>query len=345
MKHVILEQYTFTPSTKTIVVTGKYIRDEQLLLITNVTRGTVLYNFSDPSLGATVTQSISTTTGLETTTIVLAYNTASHSSSDNIQILVEETYAEIVPAETFMDPVGKMRISQPQSLIDTDFEYGTQPTKWESISLLNNRPSAFYDATNSLTITNVTSSTTTVTIAIANTSGLTAGQPIFVVGSLDIGNADGWWVIDTVTTNTSITYKTFTAPTQVGGTLYDSLKTYVFAGTFYTGAAIPTSSITADGSKITVTTSNIHGLTLGNHVYIVSTTGLTGVNGTWHNSGNPTAGTNATYTWSGSTGPYFVACGEENGPVEPDARKYECDCCGEPKVYGAEELIIMGLYH
>ena len=42
---------------------------------------------------------------------------------------------------------------------------------------------------------------------------------------------------------------------------------------------------------------------------------------------------------------YCLACGEENGPVEPDARKYECDCCGEPKVYGAEELIMMGLYH
>ncbi len=51
-KHVILESYTFTPSTKTIVVNGKQIRQEQLLLITNVTRNTVIYNFSDPNLGA-----------------------------------------------------------------------------------------------------------------------------------------------------------------------------------------------------------------------------------------------------------------------------------------------------
>ena len=293
MKHVIIEQYAFTPSTKTVVVTGKNIRLEQLLLITNVTRGTVIYNFSDPSLTATVTNTVSTTTGLETTTIVVAYNTASHSSTDKLAIMVEETYAEITPNETLQDPVGKIRVSQPQSLIDTDFEYGTQPTKWESISLLNNRPSAFYDATSSITFTNITSSGTTVTIALTNTTGLIAGQPIFVIGTLDIGNSDGWWVIDTVTTNTSITYKTFNAPTQVGGTLYDANKSYVFGATFYTGAAISCASVVADGTKITVTTTYAHGLTIGNHVYIVLTTGLTGVNGTWQIATTPT---NTTFT-------------------------------------------------
>lgn len=28
---------------------------------------------------------------------------------------------------------------------------------------------------------------------------------------------------------------------------------------------------------------------------------------------------------------------------EPDAREYECPRCGEPKVYGAEEAMMMGL--
>ena len=31
------------------------------------------------------------------------------------------------------------------------------------------------------------------------------------------------------------------------------------------------------------------------------------------------------------------------GGVEPDARGYECDDCGEPTVYGAEELLLQ--YH
>jgi len=40
---------------------------------------------------------------------------------------------------------------------------------------------------------------------------------------------------------------------------------------------------------------------------------------------------------------FCIACGEEAYGVEPDARGYECESCGEAKVYGAEELIIMGL--
>ena len=38
-----------------------------------------------------------------------------------------------------------------------------------------------------------------------------------------------------------------------------------------------------------------------------------------------------------------LACGAEADGVEPDARQYECECCGEPKVYGLAELLIMGL--
>ena len=49
-KHVILEGYTFSPSTNTVTITGKGIRREQLLLITNTTQNVVIYNFSDPSL-------------------------------------------------------------------------------------------------------------------------------------------------------------------------------------------------------------------------------------------------------------------------------------------------------
>ena len=45
-------------------------------------------------------------------------------------------------------------------------------------------------------------------------------------------------------------------------------------------------------------------------------------------------------------GPYggqgiCLACGEEATGCEPDARKYECDCCGKRAVYGAEEALLM----
>jgi Zn finger protein HypA/HybF involved in hydrogenase expression len=42
---------------------------------------------------------------------------------------------------------------------------------------------------------------------------------------------------------------------------------------------------------------------------------------------------------------YCLKCGSKAHNVEPDARKYECEHCGATKVYGAEELALMGLYH
>ena len=43
---------------------------------------------------------------------------------------------------------------------------------------------------------------------------------------------------------------------------------------------------------------------------------------------------------------FCLACGNWQGGVEPDARRYACDSCDAPKVYGAEELLMMGLvYH
>lgn len=37
---------------------------------------------------------------------------------------------------------------------------------------------------------------------------------------------------------------------------------------------------------------------------------------------------------------FCVLCGAEVDGVEPDARRYECELCGERGVYGAEELLI-----
>jgi hypothetical protein len=38
---------------------------------------------------------------------------------------------------------------------------------------------------------------------------------------------------------------------------------------------------------------------------------------------------------------FCLACGAEAYGVEPDARRYECESCGKPKVYGAEEILMM----
>ena len=37
---------------------------------------------------------------------------------------------------------------------------------------------------------------------------------------------------------------------------------------------------------------------------------------------------------------FCIACGTEADGCEPDAREYECECCGEMAVYGADELLM-----
>jgi hypothetical protein len=364
-KHVILESYTFTASTRTIVVTGKTIRREQLLLITNTSTGTVIYNFSDPALGASsYATAVDAITGNETTTIVLSYNTTAMSNSDKISILVEETYHELLPAEVMRDPVDKFRVSTPQSLIDTDFEYGQQPTKWESITLLNNRPAAFYDPTITSVISAMTASSNTVSVTmqaytastgiqtaaivstitgIGSTAGLypgsqlikqsgtgtfgagavatvlsvdsatqitvqtsaamttgalvftlsmpSVGQPIFVQGTLDVANADGWWLCTSSNSGTGVfQYITITTP---AASLYDATKTYVYYGSFYTGAPLVsnTSPIVTDGTRATVSTLTAHGLRIGDSVFIVGTSSNTALNSNYVVERTPTSNT------------------------------------------------------
>lgn len=50
------------------------------------------------------------------------------------------------PHKTYRDPVDKLRVSNPEALIDTDFEYSLQSTKWESVEVQNNIPGIFQRA-------------------------------------------------------------------------------------------------------------------------------------------------------------------------------------------------------
>ena len=38
---------------------------------------------------------------------------------------------------------------------------------------------------------------------------------------------------------------------------------------------------------------------------------------------------------------FCTVCGFQQGGCEPDAREYTCENCGEDKVFGAEELLLM----
>jgi hypothetical protein len=313
-KHIIIESYVFTPSSRTVTINGKAIRREQLLLITNVTTNTVIYNFSDSTLTAsayssTVVPGTTYQGNVETTTITLTYNTTSMSSTDKLAILVEESYQETIPAETYMDPVGKMRVSTPQAMIDTDFEYGVQSTKWETVNLLNNRPGCFYDPTAPITGTSSSptfygsngsylisaitgNGTRLVTVTVNNTVGITAGTPVYIQETTDV-NANGWYMPFNVVSNTSFQY--YARNNVTNGNIFDVSKSLVFVGAFYTGSGLNVlsgagNSFTYSGSTITVTTQFQHAITVGSYVMFTGLTASTNApNGTWQVLTTPTA--------------------------------------------------------
>jgi hypothetical protein len=139
---------------------------------------------------------------------------------------------------TAYDPVDKLRVSSPQALIDTDFEYGVQPTKWESLSLQNSRSGAFYIPSAPIPINSIvgsttsravtvtfngiqltgtgafTNSSTTITVTTTNAHGLTVGIPILVTGLTATTNPpNGTYTVATIPSSTTFTYIVASAPT------------------------------------------------------------------------------------------------------------------------------------
>lgn len=144
------KDYVFTPAgagAGTVKIPGKYDISD-VLTILNATDQIFIYNFADPELGATLTWSgaydsdfPSANEGVTTLTLVASTNTMS--ASDSLAIYIETEAQYIRPWPFGTDAVERMRVANPQSLIDADFEYGLQNTKWQSLSLNNDIPSLY----------------------------------------------------------------------------------------------------------------------------------------------------------------------------------------------------------
>lgn len=170
--------------------------------------------------------------------------------------------------ETLTDPVDRYRVSQPQSMIDTDFEYGTQPTKWETINLTNFRPYATYNVQTPIAITAISSTTGSRTVSVTTAVSVTIGSPIFVQDATWEG-ANGLFTANS--TGTTFTYTAqYAAPTT--GSILNSGVTALYTGQIFTGAQIggtPTFAW-ASGLAIPVTTTVPHGLAIGNEIVVVN---------------------------------------------------------------------------
>ena len=187
--------------------------------------------------------------------------------------------ADNIFEENSFDSVNKLRTANPQALIDTDFEYGMQISKWENLGLVNNRPFAY---ASSNVIPNIISiglpeNSTTVTVTTSSAHGLSVGDSISVQDTfLSLGN--GNFIIESIPTDFTFTYTSRAINIAPPGTdpisdIYDPNKTAIYLGTNYTNARLGGPlTLTYSNKAVTVTTSVPHGLALGNEIAIFGIT-------------------------------------------------------------------------
>jgi len=252
----LIVDYTFDASAKTITVNDIYSL-ERFQLITNVTDNIVIMQFNDPAFGIT---NISFDYDNSKTTITLAYDTTSMSDTDSLQIFLDQGVTEIDLEDRFIDPVSKIRVSNPENLIDTDFEYGLQSTKWETLELTANIPTFFSrsgDFDIQLVSMQISSNSDIVTVTTSVDHQLQRGSPIIMQGSGQVA-ADGGFVVNNVLDDTTFTYKA----KSIFQTTADIKEefTQLFPGSVYMGTEFKLSNIagiTTDGtatSELTVNT-------------------------------------------------------------------------------------------
>jgi hypothetical protein len=298
MAKKLLNNYVFTPGSAnsgTIVIDGNHPL-HRLLVITNTSIGTIIYNFADQTKGGSVSYN-----QIENkTTITLEYDTSSMNSADKLQIFVDVEHQQIELSETFIDPVSKIRVSNPENLIDTDFEYGLQSSKWETLELVNNIPS-FYASQNDVALPNITSVTSKsgskiITVTTADIHGLSVGIPVDVRG-LASQTAEGKYIITKVPSTTTFTYiaRSIQAETKELSGSY----TVITPGQFYQGSQIAINAakgIESDNqsiSTLSVDTDYVHGLSAGTSLYLTNTIAAKTVNLT--NTTSSTAGDGRPY--------------------------------------------------
>ena len=143
------------------------------------------------------------------------------------------------------DNVQKMRISYPQALIDTDFEYSLQGTKWELLNLNNNTPSVFARANEpAFTSEQVDVIHTSfanpkdviVRVNIVPTIPFAVGNPVVLRETADPTYVDGAYIIKALSGTNAFIVTTRSPGPLVAGADYKTPYTTLFTGDFYSNS-------------------------------------------------------------------------------------------------------------
>ncbi len=278
-KKLIATGYTINAAQNQITVPG-IIQPVRLLLITDINNNTILYNFADPATGlANFAYNYTADTTTFTTTLDLSANGVEN--SHGLQIFYETDFSRQGFEEAMLDPVNKLRVSNPENLIDTDFEYGLQSSKWETLQTVLNIPT-IYSQAGDVPLEQLSSITTTanskqVKVTTTANSGLSLGDPVLVQGTT-LNAADGFFLVSGLTSQLEFFYEMDNAAESTA-TISGSY-TSVIPAKFFEGSNLnidlTSTAIETDGANpsiMTVTTAQTHGLKAGTRVYLRQTVG------------------------------------------------------------------------
>ena len=263
-----------------------FFKLKDFLLITNTTRNVILYNFADPSnkLEATYQNlgNINTDTDADfpgsiygidkITNVILDADTSTMLGTDNIQIFVEAKEDTVRLNSIATDAMERVKVGIPQSMLDADFEYGLQPTKWQAIGLQRNYPATYEIPGSEILVTTVTtdassatggSGASLITVTCQSAHSLIVGDAFSIKALANsitgFSRAEGTFLVNSVP---SINIFTFYAKAKVGttdGQQLASVYTQLRKASYYTGAAVgnPSFSVFSNGTSGNITTTLI----------------------------------------------------------------------------------------
>jgi len=260
------------------VVFPGFVKLKEVLLITNTTRNIILYNFADPNNKIELTYEDSQYStdfpgavyGTDrVTTITFDIDTKDMLVTDNIQIFVESKDQKIRMNDINTDAMERVKVGLPQAMLDADFEYGLQPTKWQQISLMRNYPGAYEIPGSDTAVVNVVTDASSatadigaslITVTTSNNHGFIVGDVITMkalsTSVLGFSRSEGTFVINAVPSLTTFNYYAKAKVGTTNGQVLATGNTQLRKGAFYSGAEIGNAafSVFSNGSTGTITT-------------------------------------------------------------------------------------------
>jgi hypothetical protein len=253
-----------------------YYKLKDILLVTNTTRNIIMYNFADASAKAEITYSENYDSDFpaalygteKITTLTFDTDTSTMMVTDQIQIFAESKEQAVRLNPIANDAMERMKVGIPQSMLDADFEYGLQPTKWQAISFMRGYPSVYEIPGSDLAVTSVTTDASAstgntgaslITVNTSNPHGLLVNN-VFTIKALansisGFSRAEGTFLVNSAT-STSFTYYSKSKVGTSNGQQLSSTYTQLRKAGYYTGAGAgnPTFSVFSAGSSGSVTT-------------------------------------------------------------------------------------------